>query len=95
MFQSQLTEIQLHSGEGIGEQSTQKFDDDIFLRDVGGISKKGHVFGVGSHAAIVKESLKDSRYKDATPSEEVSILNDKVQTLAVELQQKNIEQEKT
>lgn len=96
MFQSQLTERQLQSGDVTGEQSAQMFDNDVFLEVVGGISKKGRILGVGSHAYDVKESLKDSRYKDATSSEEVSILKDKVQTLTVELQElreKNIEQE--
>lgn len=64
-------------------QSTQKLHDELFLQANGGISKKGRV----------KESSKDSRYKNTTPSEEVSILNDKVQTLKIKLQQKNIEQE--
>lgn len=93
MFQSQLIERQQQSGEDIGEQSTQKFQDDVFLDVIGGIDKKGRALGLGSHAAVLKESLKDSSYRDATMSEEISILNGQVQTLTAELQQKNIVQE--
>ncbi|KAL5062513.1 hypothetical protein RYX36_024250 [Vicia faba] len=61
---------------------------------VGGINKKGHVFGLGFQAATIKSSQKISFSNDASSSEEVSPLKDQVQTLTNQLQQKTLEQEK-
>lgn len=95
MYQAQI-ERQSQCGEGSSEQSTKKSDDNIFLEVVGGINKKGRIFGLGSQAATVRASMKDSIPTDAASSEEVAMLKDKVQALTTELQQlqqKNLEQE--
>lgn len=60
---------------------------------VGGINKKGCIFGLAYQAVAIKSSGKNSISNDAISSEEVAALKDKVQALTDQLQQKTLEQE--
>ncbi|XP_045789490.1 uncharacterized protein LOC123884438 [Trifolium pratense] len=79
----------------IGEGSNQQSDDSIYMEVVGGINKKGHIFGLGSQAATIKESLKfsPSISTDVVQSDKVAAMEAKIEALTVELEQKNLEQE--
>ncbi|CAJ2679143.1 unnamed protein product [Trifolium pratense] len=79
----------------IGEGSNQQSDDSIYMEVVGGINKKGHIFGLGSQAATIKESLKfsPSISTDVVQSDKVVAMEAKIEALTVELEQKNLEQE--
>ncbi|XP_045804064.1 uncharacterized protein LOC123897458 [Trifolium pratense] len=79
----------------IGEGSNQQSDDSIYMEVVGGINKKGHIFGLGSQVATIKESLKfsPSISTDVGQSDKVAAMEAKIEALTVELEQKNLEQE--
>lgn len=87
------SEAQIQSGEGSSHESTLELDDNIYMEVVGGINKKGCIFGFGSQASAIKSSGKNSISNDATSSEEVTALKDKVQALTDQLQQQTLEQE--
>lgn len=94
MYLTQIAERHLENGEeGNSQESTQISDNNIFLEVVGGINKKGRIFGVGSQAATFKASTKDSTSTYSTSSEEVHTLKDKVEALTTELQKKTLEHE--
>ncbi|XP_058733399.1 uncharacterized protein LOC131605009 [Vicia villosa] len=54
MYQTQILEKNSQSGGGNNEQSIQQSDNDVYMNAVGGINKKGRIFGLGSVAANVK-----------------------------------------
>ncbi|KAJ1381978.1 hypothetical protein SESBI_44633 [Sesbania bispinosa] len=91
MYQSQIVERQSQNGEG----SSQQFANSIYLEIVGGINKKGRIFGLGSQATTLKNSsTSHSICTDGASSGEVAAMKAKIDALTVELQQKNLEQEK-
>ncbi|KAJ1404631.1 putative transposase, Ptta/En/Spm, plant [Sesbania bispinosa] len=91
MYQSQIAESQSHSREGSSQQSANS----IYLEIVGGINKKGRIFGLGSQATTLKNSsTSHSISTDGASSREVVAMKAKIDALIPELQQKNLEQEK-
>ncbi|KAJ1405244.1 putative transposase, Ptta/En/Spm, plant [Sesbania bispinosa] len=91
MYQSQIAKSQSQSGEG----SNQQYANNIYLEIVGGINKKGRIFGLGSQATTLKNSsTSHSISTDGASSGEVVAMNAKIDALTAELQQKNLEQEK-
>ncbi|XP_058772808.1 uncharacterized protein LOC131646885 [Vicia villosa] len=93
MYQTQMFEKNSQSGEGSSEQSTQQSDNNIYMEVVGGINKKGRIFGLGSQAATIKESLKSSFIPSDVSSDKVASMEAKIEALTAELEQKNLEQE--
>ncbi|XP_045826904.1 uncharacterized protein LOC123918802 [Trifolium pratense] len=80
----------------IGEGSNQQSDDSIYMEVVGGINKKGHIFGLGSQASTIKESLKfsPSISTDVVQPDKVAAMEAKIEALTVELEQKNLDKKR-
>ncbi|XP_039682842.1 uncharacterized protein [Medicago truncatula] len=95
MYQTQMFEKHSQSGEISSQQPTEEIHNDIYMEIVGGINKKGHIFGLGSQAVVVKESLRPSRSisTDVPSSKEVAAMEAKIEALTAELEKKNLEQE--
>ncbi|KAK2369900.1 hypothetical protein QL285_082998 [Trifolium repens] len=90
-YQTKLFERDSQRDEGSSQQS----DDSIYMEVVGGINKKGLIFGLGSQAAAIKESLKflPSISTDVVRPDKVAAMEAKIEALTIELEQKNLEQE--
>ncbi|KAJ1411558.1 putative transposase, Ptta/En/Spm, plant [Sesbania bispinosa] len=85
MYQSQIAESQSQSGEGISQQSANS----IYLEIVGGINKKGRIFGLGSQATTLKNSSTSHSISiDGTSSGEVAAMKAKIDALTAKLQQR-------
>ncbi|XP_039686948.1 uncharacterized protein [Medicago truncatula] len=95
MFQTQMFEKHSQSGEISSQQPTEEIDNDIYMEIVGGINKKGRIFGLGSQVVVVKESLRPSPSisTDVASSEKVAAMEAKIEALTAELEKKIFEQE--
>ena len=95
MYRTQMFEKHTQSGEISSQQPTEEIDNDIYMEIVGGINKKGHIFGLGSQAVVVKESLRPSPSisTDVASLEKVAAMEAKIEALTAELEKKNVEQE--
>ncbi|KAJ1386438.1 hypothetical protein SESBI_40801 [Sesbania bispinosa] len=87
MYQSQVVERQSQSGEGSSQQSANS----IYLEIVGGINKKGHIFGLSQVAIVKDSSTSHSISTDGASSGEVATMKAKIDALTAELEQKNLE----
>ncbi|KEH16652.1 hypothetical protein MTR_0125s0060 [Medicago truncatula] len=95
MFQTQMFEKHSQSGEISSQQPTEEIYNDIYMEIVGGINKKGRIFGLGSQVVVVKESLRPSPSisTDVASSEKVAAMEAKIEALTAELEKKIFEQE--
>jgi hypothetical protein len=95
MYQTQTFEKHSQSGEISSQQPTEEIDNDIYMEIVGGINKKRRMFGLGSQAVVVKESLRPSPSisTDVASSKKVASMEAKIEALTAELEKKNLEQE--
>ena len=95
MYQTQTFEKHSQNGEISSQQPTKEIDNDIYMEIVGGINKKGRIFGLGSQAVVVKESLRPSPSisTNVDSSEKVAAMEAKIDALTAELEKKNLEQE--
>ncbi|WJX13024.1 hypothetical protein P8452_03466 [Trifolium repens] len=80
-YQTKLFERDSQRDEGSSQQS----DDSIYMEVVGGINKKGLIFGLGSQAAAIKESLKfsPSISTDVVQPDKVAAMEAKIEELTI------------